>query len=902
MTNTSNTYEWAALTSTSAASYQKGSIKKLLAHIDGDSPGYEIIRAKCIPYYDFDLMYESQEEQERNMQADFEKAQASVQMLFPQGNILGFSASGYSTKKDTWKNSFHFRVRGAGWFPCGKALPLPENTDESVYRDAGMQQKFRLPYCTKDGDRRVLKRTLLVDDQLQIIDQLSDCPEKLEDYLVTNISGENKAAHSYSKTKVNVKRVRVKKVKDNADAESEPEPDKPFSLIDEVQQLSLVQLTELVETCFVPDETQEWDRAFHRNFVWCLRGIQDKFKIDTQPLALRVSAMSVKHGTSKKGNTTEYLFGVDREKYGNTFGLGWLCNQARRLAPEPYTQWMCKNRLAHNTCFLSDYLILQRLPKVTFRDILFWAKQCITVIDNGGQQIILTKNKFIDDPLTPDLYSIKYKDTTMRNLIASLDVRIKFHDDAKTDSGVYGDVISDPSIPIDLAEFMRPEREPEPEPEPAPEPAVMTAEAVTKIVEAVTKKKKKKPKPTKPAKAKKGKKLDFNNLGVVLKVILQHRMVPTFNAIDFIPWGVNEKKPYTPYTFNMFQGFRMSRYTPTKVVDVTQTLYYKHFTEQLCPEAGAITYCFDWFATMLQRPREHCPVGLVFISDQGNGKDKLATLLKDIMGEEYFLGFENIDSYFGSFNSEQRGKLLFKMNELAEGGKLSKAHDRYKGEMTKTEQWIEPKGIDKYKVRAFGHYLHFTQHRNAVTVERSDRRFTIVECKNDHANEFDYWRAISNELEDLDVVHAWYKFFCERDLSDARIQQAYTTQIKNKLKEQQMPASLRFLISEANPDSDHSEGDSDSDEQKTPVYHTYSGKGLFSAYKDWCDDEEPGANKKKANFDNWMTQLGLVCKPRRIGGKTIRCYRFTTNELQDLFRKYLKNPEFQLLYDQEVAE
>jgi hypothetical protein len=236
--------------------------------------------------------------------------------------------------------------------------------------------------------------------------------------------------------------------------------------------------------------------------------------------------------------------------------------------------------------------------------------------------------------------------------------------------------------------------------------------------------------------------------------------------------------------------------------------------------------------------------------------------------------------------------LLIKLNELAEGGALSKQHNRYKGEMTKKDLWVEPKGIDKYKVQHYARYLHFSQHKNALTVERTDRRFLLVECKNDFADNWDYFKAIKEELADKDVLAAWFEFFAKRDISNAKIQKPPSTKLKEKLKLNQTANSLRYLIYLVNNTFEKNEDGVDTD--NLCLDYIIGSKDIYDGYVNWCSIEKEQAVRKQS-FDQWLEQLGIICKQRKIENKNVRCYKFSTDELQALFRKYLKMPDFTII-------
>lgn len=158
------------------------SIKQLISAARRNKSGYEVITGPCIPYYDFDNSYNSLDDQEKAEPTDRQNAINSVKEVFPTDTLYIFSANGYSTASDKYKNSYHILVRGCGYAESGAALPKVESADPAVYSTLGKRQLFRLPYFSKEGENR----PLIMDGKS--LDDIT--PEQYSKWCVTNIEGE----------------------------------------------------------------------------------------------------------------------------------------------------------------------------------------------------------------------------------------------------------------------------------------------------------------------------------------------------------------------------------------------------------------------------------------------------------------------------------------------------------------------------------------------------------------------------------------------------------------------------------------------------------------------------------------------------------------------------------------
>ncbi len=135
-------------------------------NIIGGQKGYEQVgdyQGKIIPYYDFDRVFPSRSEMNDSRDSDLERCISSLKDVWGKDVMNTTSildASGYSIKKDKWKVSFHFVVRGYGYFSSGKEMIqgeyVPKVFDKLVYSKAGKRQLFRPAFSSKEGENRKL--------------------------------------------------------------------------------------------------------------------------------------------------------------------------------------------------------------------------------------------------------------------------------------------------------------------------------------------------------------------------------------------------------------------------------------------------------------------------------------------------------------------------------------------------------------------------------------------------------------------------------------------------------------------------------------------------------------------------------------------------------------------------
>jgi hypothetical protein len=164
---------------------RNNTVKSIIAHINKTGEGYECIQGNCIPYYDFDSEYRTERKRADKYETDLNSAVNQIKDLYPNGNILTFTACGLDPIKKKYKNSFHFKIRGVGYYNQASEIPKLDLFDSTVYNNK--HQLFRLSYCSKAGQNRFLKR---FDINTGKIYELDEIPEPYEKYFVQNTEGE----------------------------------------------------------------------------------------------------------------------------------------------------------------------------------------------------------------------------------------------------------------------------------------------------------------------------------------------------------------------------------------------------------------------------------------------------------------------------------------------------------------------------------------------------------------------------------------------------------------------------------------------------------------------------------------------------------------------------------------
>jgi hypothetical protein len=385
-----------------------------------------------------------------------------------------------------------------------------------------------------------------------------------------------------------------------------------------------------------------------------------------------------------------------------------------------------------------------------------------------------------------------------------------------------------------------------------------------------------------------------NILGQVLGAgvvadMLSHNKLTHYSRPVFIPHLHSTDKHLENYKdcLNLFLGF------PFKTNNVSPELYKnsllrENLRKHLCNgdvEPANFTFIEQHTAHMLQKPYERADMAIIMTGSQGTGKDLWCTHLSKLIGLEYFLDVASISILFKDFNASQGRKLLIKMNEISDKGDNFDKHNQLKEKITATRTRVEPKGFDAYFIDNFARYYGFSQHDNVVVVENTDRRFFMIKTNNEKANNQEYFAKIVKESEDPEMLQSSFNYYATLDISDFNPRIFPNTDYREEQKIQSLPNDIKFFyyIFENNK------------ETTIDMKYTKSVSDIFLEYCSWCVENNIKMTNTKLNFSKDIKKLGITIIPRlQIGTQRVAGISITHQELEDVFKLYMKNDKFVL--------
>jgi hypothetical protein len=195
-----------------------------------------------------------------------------------------------------------------------------------------------------------------------------------------------------------------------------------------------------------------------------------------------------------------------------------------------------------------------------------------------------------------------------------------------------------------------------------------------------------------------------------------------------VPIKKFESLVYLPERAEFPDGERGGRYNiwrkagvEPKPGDVTPFL--DHMAH-LFPDEGDRNHVLDYLALLVQRPADKVHFALLICGAQGTGKSWIGRLIERIVGSRNVVRPSN-DEVTSRWTSWMEGAQLAIIEELMTLGRREVAN-RLKPAITDTTLRIEEKGCSIYSIPNCLNFLCFTNHEDALPIERGDRRWLVV--------------------------------------------------------------------------------------------------------------------------------------------------------------------------------
>ena len=258
-------------------------------------------------------------------------------------------------------------------------------------------------------------------------------------------------------------------------------------------------------------------------------------------------------------------------------------------------------------------------------------------------------------------------------------------------------------------------------------------------------------------------------------------------------------------------------------------------------------YIISWFAGLITNTRGINMVALAMIAKQGTGKGFFLSFMKYLLRSVNVCEVAGIGPITQKHNTVMQNKRLVVINEMSSSKDEFKSNfDKIKTYITDPVISIEPKGVNAYQIDNISNFLLFTNHRDAIIVEESDRRYAVFEMSDVHRNDTNYFDMLEEKCFNQEVADAFYTYLL--DFPAVPIRSIPDTELRREMINLSKSTPLKFLDAVK---------EEDLFDDETEVNATV----FYQKYVEWCRD-----NGERNTYTS--TKFGTCLKGRLEKKKT----------------------------------
>ncbi len=262
--------------------------------------------------------------------------------------------------------------------------------------------------------------------------------------------------------------------------------------------------------------------------------------------------------------------------------------------------------------------------------------------------------------------------------------------------------------------------------------------------------------------------------------------VRRYKKIDFLPPPKNSNKDI----YNLYNDIPILSH---ELVDNDIDIFINHCYYLSGKNEKAKEYLLNYLAHLVQKPGILPGVALIFKSVQGIGKSLFFyKLFTNIFGINKILSTANSGDLFDRFN-RLGGKIVSILDETSGKDSFSK-NEIIKNIITSETVKVENKGKDAYDVNNYCRFLFFTNNDTPIKIEMSDRRFMVFECSDEVKKIENYFKNLSNSLDDMSKIKGFYNFLLKRDIESINLEKdRVITDSYLDIQSVNIPIIIRFI-------------------------------------------------------------------------------------------------------------
>lgn len=314
---------------------------------------------------------------------------------------------------------------------------------------------------------------------------------------------------------------------------------------------------------------------------------------------------------------------------------------------------------------------------------------------------------------------------------------------------------------------------------------------------------------------------------------------------------IDERAEQDPGLFNLFPGYA------ARQIDLAQAspaaLEGLNRMQQFIREVMAnnneshYKYIISWAAGLVRASKIN-EVALTFYSPQGCGKNTFTDFLRLMLGDHTYAEHTGIDELVDKNNLSSQGKRLVVVNELASTKEEFRSNfDKIKPYITNTHLMFQDKFKPKVRMQNISNFVLTTNHKDALFVEQSNRRYAMFSVSTAHLQDRAYFTELRRHCftpECASAFYTWLMTMPAADLVDVGV--LPKTELQDEAKLLSLPAPLRFL-KWVKDERGFDVRNAETNEIVTQTERVTSEE-IFAKFNEWCHTENERATYSQTKF------------------------------------------------------
>ncbi len=261
-----------------------------------------------------------------------------------------------------------------------------------------------------------------------------------------------------------------------------------------------------------------------------------------------------------------------------------------------------------------------------------------------------------------------------------------------------------------------------------------------------------------------------------------------------------DKNKVLPTQYNLFDGFiHFDKIKLNKKIDLEPV--FEHTRSLVDYNEEHFKYVISWLAQLVQQPHILPHTSLIFISEEGVGKDLFSKFVSEVVNNKYTHNTEKLDNICGKFNSILGGKLLITINETNPVESRERI-ENIKFLITAEDVTIEGKHKDPVKAPNFCRFIFFSNRLFAFPVEEGSRRPIIFKSSNKYLpanygqeNNKKYFTNLADNIyKNKEYQKAFLEYLLKYDISKFNPKSINKSTLHQELEESSISPIVHYLV------------------------------------------------------------------------------------------------------------